>query len=479
MIWWRALVMSGSVLLSGVLIAPVIASVLPPAVAEVAELAIGEVAYADERPDDEIALADSLLPPLLAVDDDEDEMAAELAPDWDSAGWELSSAQAPGLLDMVVTGLPGVAVANLRAEPAPAPSTVRQVLQPGGPPAMSRADILENAKQMVGIPYVWGGVTTTGMDCSAYVSRAWGVSRKTTDTLASVSFKVTKDELLPGDALNLTTGQDPRGLGHVRLFEAWANAEKTRMWVYEETPPRSLRRVIAWDGSYTPMRRVNLAEDGQNLTTLIVAAPASAGALTGAAAGTRSTTTAPRVVPTNTPRPRSTGPSRDEVTPAATRGIVLAGELPGSRSANRSGNGVSSGSGAPTAAPTRTPTATPAATRPRSTATPSSSQGSQVAASRATATPAPTRTPTVVPPTRTPVPPTATPPPPPTATPRPTRTPVPPTATAAPTRTPVPATATRAATSAPTRAPATATAAPTRPAGTAVPTRTPRPARSR
>jgi hypothetical protein len=85
----------------------------------------------------------------------------------------------------------------------------------------------------------------------------WGLSRQTTDTLDKFSKRITKDELKAGDALNLKTNEDADGGGHVRLFDRWANAEKTRMWVYEETPPRSVHHVINWDPDYTPLRRIN------------------------------------------------------------------------------------------------------------------------------------------------------------------------------------------------------------------------------
>jgi hypothetical protein len=112
----------------------------------------------------------------------------------------------------------------------------------------------------MGIPYVWGGTVASGLDCSAFVSKAWGVSRHTTDNLASVSTPVSKDELQAGDALNLTTGKDPDGDGHVRLFDRWANPEHTKMSVYEETPPKSIHHVINWDPRYQPLRRMNLTD---------------------------------------------------------------------------------------------------------------------------------------------------------------------------------------------------------------------------
>ena len=134
------------------------------------------------------------------------------------------------------------------------------MISAGGPAAMSRSEIVANAEQLMGIPYVWGGNSTAGLDCSAFISKAWGVGRQTTDTLSSVSRAVSKDELQAGDALNLTTARDSDGAGHVRLFDRWANPEKTKMWVYEETPPRSLHHVINWDPSYQPMRRSNTVD---------------------------------------------------------------------------------------------------------------------------------------------------------------------------------------------------------------------------
>jgi hypothetical protein len=147
-----------------------------------------------------------------------------------------------------------------RPEVANANPVYHAEMVPGGPTPISRSEILSNAQQFMGIPYVWGGVQASGLDCSAFVSKAWGVARHTTDSLASVSHPVSKDELQAGDALNLTTGRDPEGDGHVRLFDRWANAEHTKMYVYEETPPKSIHHVINWDSRYQPMRRNNVID---------------------------------------------------------------------------------------------------------------------------------------------------------------------------------------------------------------------------
>jgi cell wall-associated NlpC family hydrolase len=147
-----------------------------------------------------------------------------------------------------------------RSTPTPTPTYHAALMTAGGPAPMSRAEIVNNAQQLMGVPYVWGGTVATGLDCSAFVSKVWGVARQTTDTLASVSTPISKDELQTGDALNLTTARDADGTGHVRLFDRWANPEHTKMYVYEETPPRSVHHVINWDPSYQPMRRNNVLD---------------------------------------------------------------------------------------------------------------------------------------------------------------------------------------------------------------------------
>jgi hypothetical protein len=141
-----------------------------------------------------------------------------------------------------------------------APLPTSPALTPGGPAPITCDDILANAQRLLDLPYVWGGTSGRGLDCSAYVSQVWGVSRYTTETLRQVASPISKDELQAGDALNLTTAADPSGYGHVRLFDKWADAAHTRMWVYEETPPRSVHHVVAWDARYTPLRRHNLVD---------------------------------------------------------------------------------------------------------------------------------------------------------------------------------------------------------------------------
>jgi hypothetical protein len=166
------------------------------------------------------------------------------------------------------------------------------------PPLAIRGEILSRAASMLNIPYVWGGNSTkTGMDCSAWVSRVWGAQRYSTDSIWNISHPISKDELRPGDALNLTTGRDPKRLGHIRLFEAWASAAHAVMWVYEATPPRSIHRVVVYDDRYQPIRLAGLSGDG--LALIVPGTPAPEQTAT-------PRTPKPTVKPTVRPTPRPT-----------------------------------------------------------------------------------------------------------------------------------------------------------------------------
>ena len=247
------------------------------------------------------------------------------------------------------TGDPLAANAPAPAPPAPPPAP--EPVEATDPTVEIRNQILARAASLIGLRYVWGGNSTVaGMDCSAYVSWAWGVSRYTTDSIWQVSFPIAKDDLRPGDAVNLTIGRDPARRGHIRLFEAWANAERSAMWVYEETPPRVVHRVVAYDGRYQPIRLAGLSGAGE--ARLVPGAPApeptAAPVFRRTPAPTYRATPRPTVRPTLRPTPRPT--VRVTPRPTATiRAATTAKPVP-----TRTTNGTF----APMPSPTRTPTPT-------------------------------------------------------------------------------------------------------------------------
>jgi hypothetical protein len=158
----------------------------------------------------------------------------------------------------------GLLIDDAQAAPSPTPSptatrTATPTPKPGPPPGPIKAsDVLSSAEKYLGVPYVYGGFAPSGVDCSGYVSKIWEVSRHTTDNMAEVTRPIGKDELLPGDALNYP---QPGAVGHIRIFDKWATADKALVWVYEATEPQVMHRVVPYDPRYTPVRRLNFQSD--------------------------------------------------------------------------------------------------------------------------------------------------------------------------------------------------------------------------
>lgn len=203
------------------------------------------------------------------------------------------------------------------AEPPPPPPPPAPASAPD-PSLAIRQQILTRAASLLGLPYVWGGNNTrTGMDCSAYVSWVWGTSRHTTDSIWAVSHFIGKADLRAGDVMNLTIGRDPQRRGHIRIFEAWANEAKTLMWVYEETPPRVVHRVIAYDDRYQPIRLDGLSSAG---AAMLVPAPASAPervSPSSGGSGNRGVQPTPRRTPAPTAQPAVRPTARPTAAPTA------------------------------------------------------------------------------------------------------------------------------------------------------------------
>ena len=201
---------------------------------------------------------------------------------------------------------PKGAIAPLPAPPKPQATAA---VAPPDATITIRQQIVARAALLLGIPYVWGGSSVrTGMDCSAWLSVVWDVERYSTDSIWRVSFPIAKEALRAGDALNLTTGRDPKHLGHIRLFEAWANAAHTVMWVYEETPPRSVHRVVVYDDRYEPIRLFGLSGAGTVAVVPGTPAPDPTRAPRATARQTPKLTPKPTARPTIrvTPRPSAT-----------------------------------------------------------------------------------------------------------------------------------------------------------------------------
>ena len=95
--------------------------------------------------------------------------------------------------------------------------------RPGSPEALngaSAAAIIATAKQYIGVPYVWGGSTPSGFDCSGFVQYVFarhGITLpRTSRDQYSVGTWVSKSNLQPGDLVFYNTSGS--GVSHLGIY---------------------------------------------------------------------------------------------------------------------------------------------------------------------------------------------------------------------------------------------------------------------
>ena len=87
------------------------------------------------------------------------------------------------------------------------------------------AKMIQEAEKYLGVPYVWGGYSPSGFDCSGFVSwvinncgNGWNVGRCTADELRSHCSQVSLSKAKPGDLIFFQGTYDTPGASHVGIY---------------------------------------------------------------------------------------------------------------------------------------------------------------------------------------------------------------------------------------------------------------------
>jgi gamma-D-glutamyl-L-lysine dipeptidyl-peptidase len=96
-------------------------------------------------------------------------------------------------------------------------------VDPGAPRRRgTREDLVTTARRFLGVPYLWGGMTVHGIDCSGFVSRVYHANGVDLPRDADQQFQdpgaapVERPDLQPADLVFF--GSDPRSVTHVGLY---------------------------------------------------------------------------------------------------------------------------------------------------------------------------------------------------------------------------------------------------------------------
>ncbi len=123
------------------------------------------------------------------------------------------------LLTVFLTACAGNPAVRLAAIKPPVVQTVPQVT--GSAATLSGLTVVEHAREMLGIPYLYGGDSPQGFDCSGLVSYAYQqagieVPRTSSDQYRYAQ-KVPLHSLLPGDLLFFRL--QPPKVSHVAIYD--------------------------------------------------------------------------------------------------------------------------------------------------------------------------------------------------------------------------------------------------------------------
>ncbi|WP_051341814.1 C40 family peptidase [Pseudonocardia spinosispora] len=153
------------------------------------------------------------------------------------------------------TSAPSAAVATVpRPTPASTPTPAAHPVAPapatGIHPSPTATVALTSALAVRGTPYVWGGASTRGFDCSGLVQWAYrkaGVALpRTSQQQSRVGVPVSRDQLRPGDLVFFYTPVHHVGIymGNGQVLNAPQTGDVVRLTPLNRMPFHNARRVI-------------------------------------------------------------------------------------------------------------------------------------------------------------------------------------------------------------------------------------------
>jgi cell wall-associated NlpC family hydrolase len=125
-------------------------------------------------------------------------------------------------------------------------------------PNARRAQLVQDAKKMIGVPYLWGGASSNGIDCSglAQLLHTWvGIEIPRDADMQSTQSKSVEPPFQPGDLLFFGEGDDDRHITHVGVsLGGWEmiHSSRSRNGIYIDNVQEkdSLRSIFAHAGTF-------------------------------------------------------------------------------------------------------------------------------------------------------------------------------------------------------------------------------------